>query len=75
MIQFLNTYSDILSQFYLISSLLPGTSVYPYSPEMVSWVSQEEPDIDSSNEEDDTKMTPEGLAEGDPASSLEQSTQ
>lgn len=35
-----------------------------------SWASQEEPDIDSSNDEDDTRMNPAGTGEGDPTSNL-----
>ncbi|TNM84400.1 hypothetical protein fugu_008578 [Takifugu bimaculatus] len=41
---------------------------------LASWASQEEPDIDSSNEEDDTRINPDGTMEGEPPSNLEAST-
>ncbi|XP_029703988.1 arf-GAP with Rho-GAP domain, ANK repeat and PH domain-containing protein 1 isoform X2 [Takifugu rubripes] len=41
---------------------------------LASWASQEEPDIDSSNEEDDTRINPDGTMEGEPPSYLEAST-
>lgn len=54
--------------------LFPGTSAYPHSTALVSWASQEELDIDSSNEDDDTRNNPDETMEGDPASNPGQST-
>lgn len=54
--------------------VFPGKSVYCHSVALVSWVSQEEPDIDSSNEEDDTRINLGGTPEGDLASNSGQST-
>lgn len=48
--------------------------MYPHSAALVWWASQEEPDIDSSNEEDDTRINPDGTTEGDPTSNSGQST-
>lgn len=47
----------------LVFYRVPGTSADPPSAALVSWASQEELDMDSSNEED-----PDGTAEGDPPS-------
>lgn len=43
-------------------------SVVPRFAVPASWASQEEPDIDSSNDEDDPRTNPDVTAEGDPAS-------
>lgn len=48
--------------------------MYPHSATLVSWASQEELDIDSSNEEDDTRINPNGTTEGDPTSNSGAST-
>lgn len=46
--------------------LVPGFTSYPhlYGTVLASWASQEEPDTDSSNEEEDAKGNPEGPMEG-----------
>lgn len=57
----------------MVFFIVPGTGVYPHTATLVSWASQEELDIDSSNEEDDTRINPDGTMEGEPPN-LEAST-
>lgn len=58
----------------MVFFIVRGTGVYHHAATLASWASQEEPDIDSSNEEDDTRINPDGTMEGEPPSNLEAST-
>lgn len=53
---------------------LGDTTELNHSAALSSWTSQEELDIDSSNEEDEPRINPEGTTEGDPTSNSGQST-